>query len=160
MRIFILFLLVVWLQGCLPQKNSGLPPELINKRLDELQHSVLEVEDEGDTNKPTEIVSTMEEKSEYCLKLSKELSEAFQDINYCEVDEDCKVAQGVCPFGCYFLYHKKIPFESYAADIEAYRKKCKPCQYQCAARDDLGEVKCITGKCIISDTSKDQETHE
>lgn len=152
MRILILLVVVVFLQACFSKKNNGLPPELINQKLQELQQNanIPKVEEIDNKNQPTDVITLKEKESdEACRSISKGLTEAFRDINYCEVDEDCKIAEGVCPFGCYFLYNEKISFNSYESDIKNYRKNCEPCQYKCAEREDLGNPKCVDNKCVV-----------
>ena len=52
------------------------------------------------------------------------------EFNYCELDKDCKVVNGICPLGCFFIVH-----EENSEDVEKMKakvkEKCGGCMYKC-----------------------------
>ncbi len=152
MRILTLLLLAVLLQACFSQKQAGLPPELLQETVEALEEEASQPIETESNEEPQEVVSlqTGEDlQGEYCQTLAKGLVEAFEDINYCEIDDDCSIAPGVCPFGCYFYYNQNLNFGPYERDINKYKEKCNPCEYKCEAESSLEAPKCIDNKCIV-----------
>jgi hypothetical protein len=68
------------------------------------------------------------------------VKEQLERWNYCEVDADCEVFYGECPFGCRQVVHKQ--FVQSAKDLindyrEASADRGEPqCVYGCMALDD------------------------
>jgi hypothetical protein len=75
------------------------------------------------------------------VELTQEaVNEQLDRRNYCEVDEDCEVFYGECPFGCRQVLNKQF-VEPAKQLIQDYRKaseaKGEPqCVYGCMTLDD------------------------
>lgn len=83
-----------------------------------------------------------------CEAITSDLETSFADINFCETNDDCQVAEGSCPFGCYLFHNAKIDFADYKDALTAYQEGCNPCEYKCAAAPKASERRCVEGRCI------------
>lgn len=75
--------------------------------------------------------------------------ELLDRYNYCEVDEDCTVKQGICPLGCHQFIHKK--YEQTVNDLfDVYTKNTeRHCEYRCMALPEkvvCKDYRCAAGK--------------
>lgn len=83
-----------------------------------------------------------------CEALTSDLETSFADMNFCETNDDCQVAEGSCPFGCYLFHNAKIDFADYKDALTAYQEGCNPCEYQCADAPKASERRCVEGRCV------------
>jgi hypothetical protein len=83
-----------------------------------------------------------------CEALTQDLETSFADMNFCDSNDDCAVAVGSCPFGCYLFHNNKINFADYQTTLTAYQENCNPCTYRCAAAPRANDRRCIEGRCV------------
>lgn len=83
-----------------------------------------------------------------CDAITADLETSFADMNFCETNNDCAVAEGSCPFGCYLFHNARIDFEDYQEDLKAYQDGCNPCEYQCSEAPRAADRRCVEGRCV------------
>lgn len=127
-------------QGNDPLSNLPFDPSVAPPESEAMPTEVLEEAGEEPTTKPL-IAGN-------CAALTEDLETSFADINFCETNDDCAVAQGRCPFGCYLFHNSKIDFADYQEALTAYEEGCNPCDYQCAEAPKASDRKCVEGRCV------------
>lgn len=169
MKYFLVIGLVLFLSACGSDDNRQvLPPELqggplTSTPVDTDTSSNLPFNplvESPATEKISEETSTAETKNEKsstastslmadnCEALISDLETSFADMNFCETNDDCQVAEGSCPFGCYLFHNAKIDFADYKDALTAYQEGCNPCEYQCAEAPKASERRCVEGRCV------------
>jgi hypothetical protein len=71
---------------------------------------------------------------------SEKIKSLVKASNYCENDEDCKIIEAKCPFGCYVTVNKKH-YNKVKKAIDNFKSEC---QYSCMLRKT---VSCVGKKC-------------
>lgn len=168
MKLFLLTFSVVWLTACSGADRQVLPPELqgnplasnlpsvstdplsdfplpvVTPKTDtETQLETVLEETEIQTEVPTEPIAETN-----CEVLTQDLETSFADMNFCNTNDDCAVATGSCPFGCYLFHNRKIDFADYQPALTAYQENCDPCVYKCAAAPQVNNRRCVEGRCV------------
>jgi hypothetical protein len=131
--------------------NSGLPPVSADPLAEfPLETTPLEVvvdePVEVDTTEP--VVAVAQNVS--CEAITQDLETSFADMNFCETNDDCAVAVGSCPFGCFLFHNADIDFADYQPTLTAYQESCNPCEYQCASAPRATDRRCVEGRCVDS----------
>lgn len=101
--------------------------------------------DQAEENSNTPVSSAV---AQNCEALTNDLETSFADMNFCNTNDDCQVARGSCPFGCYLFHNAAIDFADYQPALEAYQTSCNPCEYQCAEAPRAADRRCVEGRCI------------
>lgn len=83
-----------------------------------------------------------------CEALIVDLENSFTDMNFCNTDAECAVAEGSCPFGCYLFHNTKLDFSDYQESLDTYRESCDPCEYKCATKPRQNDRRCKEGRCV------------
>lgn len=81
-----------------------------------------------------------------CQKEKGQIREEISTINYCSVDDDCRVADFDCPFGNE-LVNKNADLAEVKKLINQYQKNCGTCMYDIVA-PKKNEIKCRAKKCV------------
>ena len=144
MKYCILTLSAVLLVACGGTENRQvLPPELQGNPLGntlppvstdplsefplETTESVTEVESETvESAETVEVAEPNVTVAANCEALTQDLETSFADMNFCDTNEDCAVAAGSCPFGCYLFHNAEIDFADYQPALTAYQESCNP----------------------------------
>jgi len=165
MRLTVLLLAAFLLTACGGQSQPALPPELqgtspLNNLPPVLADPLAEfpLETESLETPPEETAETTPETTTpdattpvvagNCEAITLDLETSFADMNFCETNDDCSVAIGSCPFGCYLFHNSKIDFADYQPTLAAYQESCNPCEYKCAAAPRVTDRRCIEGRCV------------
>jgi hypothetical protein len=83
-----------------------------------------------------------------CKTRHDAIEKDFEESNFCETDEDCKVVSLGGPyfeFGCYKFVNKSVDENVLLEKVEAYNKKCAGPIDKCALAP---EAKCVSKKCV------------
>lgn len=136
------------LQGTID--NSGLPPLLVDPLSEfplETTSPTTEVEAAIETDLPTTPEVAVVNSNISCEAITQDLETSFADMNFCETNDDCAVAEGSCPFGCFLFHNADIDFADYQPTLTAYQENCNPCEYQCASAPRVSDRRCVEGRC-------------
>ena len=58
-------------------------------------------------NASCEINQPSENKNQTCKSMILDFQRLIEHkLNYCELDKDCKVVNGICPLECFFIVHE------------------------------------------------------
>jgi hypothetical protein len=75
-----------------------------------------------------------------CASKEEVVRDRLAAANYCQMDTDCVVVPGVCPFDCYVLTHRS---ES-GAIAQLMNDYPTTCMYSCIEQPPFS---CIAGRC-------------
>lgn len=66
-----------------------------------------------------------------CDKLEKKIHQQIEQLNYCQIDEDCTIEFFDCPFGCGSYLNKNANIASVKEQVNSYHNQCGRCEYGC-----------------------------
>jgi hypothetical protein len=133
--------------------NAGLPPisadPLAEFPIEALTpvtdtETAVEIETETEPTPPVLVANA----NVSCEAITQDLETSFADMNFCDTNDDCAVAQGSCPFGCFLFHNVDIDFADYQPTLTAYQENCNPCEYQCASSPRPNDRRCVEGRCV------------
>ena len=136
------------LQGTID--NSGLPPVSADPLAEfPLETTPLDTEVEVviEADLPETPAVVVANPNVSCEAITQDLETSFADINFCETNDDCAVAEGSCPFGCFIFHNAALDFADYQPTLTAYQESCNPCEYQCASAPREKDRRCVEGRC-------------
>ncbi len=92
-----------------------------------------------------EIIQPDEDKIPTCDSMILDFQNLIEnEFNYCELDKDCKVINGICPLGCFFIVHERN-MEDVEKMKAKVKEKCGECFYKCLPPPQ--KIKCINKVC-------------
>ena len=98
-------------------------------------------------------VKNTETNSNYCKVKLNEIRVAVDNLNYCEINSDCKEISFIsCAVGCSVLVNSKVSegeINGINAMIRSEYEKCKSARIicNCALPSEFEVIRCINSKC-------------
>lgn len=80
-----------------------------------------------------------------CKRLEANIRAQIEQVNYCQVDEDCRIESFDCPFSCGSYANEEADIASIKEQVSSYHERCGRCEYVCIR--PLNPV-CQNNKCV------------
>jgi hypothetical protein len=86
-----------------------------------------------------------------CKELEAKVELQLEALRTCDVDADCKVIDGACPFGCYHLVNAKASTQKLEDAAKAFAAACPVCDYECTPGPQDSDLRCVARRCVRPD---------